>query len=76
MIELKAHTLKVQRLENRAAEKAGMRFLLLDEERLFSKGGPAYIAEMVKRMIEDVGPELVGAAKLGKELGEAIRARV
>ncbi len=76
MIELKAHTLKVQKLENSAAEKAGLRFRLLDEVRLMGKTGPAYIEECVDALIADIAPEILGAAKLGKELGEAIRAKV
>lgn len=75
-IELKAHTLKVQRLEQAASVKAGLHFRLMDESRLMGKTGPAYIEEYVKALIEDVGPEILEAARLGKQLGEAIRGKV
>lgn len=76
MIELKAHALKVQKLENRAAERAGLRFQFLDEEQLFGKKGKAYIERYVDWLIKDVTLEILEAVRLGSELREAINAKV
>ncbi|MHB8053687.1 MAG: hypothetical protein ACYDH3_00320 [Candidatus Aminicenantales bacterium] len=76
MIELKAHTLKLQRLENSAADKAGMRFQLIDEGGLLGKGSAAYIDAYAAQLLKDITPEILEAVKLGLELGEAINAKV
>ena len=75
-MELSAHMLKVQKLEERACQKAGMRFHLLDERALLSKGGEKYAAEFTETLIKDVTPEILEAANLGIALGKEINAKV
>ncbi len=58
---------KIEELERKAAEKAGMRFLFFDEAKLFGKQRDKYIADYIERLIKDLWPEILEAAKLGKE---------
>ena len=75
MIELKAHVLKLQKVENRMAEIAGLKFRLMDEARLLGKDGKAYAAEYADALAQDIFEGAREAAELGKELGESINGR-
>jgi len=74
VIELKGHVLAVQRLENAAAEKAGMRARLLDEAALLGTRGPDYAAELAETLLEDLAKEIGDAAELGLRLAGAMNA--
>jgi len=74
VIELKGHVLQVQRLENAAAEKAGMRARLLDEAALLGKGGAGYAADMAEALLKDITKEIGDAAELGLRLAGAMNA--
>ena len=75
MIELKGHILKLQKVENRMAERAGLKFRLMDEARLLGKDGTAYAAEYADALAQDIFEGAREAAELGKELGESINGR-
>jgi len=75
MIELKGHILKLQKIENRMAERAGLKFRLMDEARLLGKDGKAYAAEYADALAQDIFEGAREAAELGKELGESINGR-
>ena len=72
MMNLKAHVFELQKLENAAADKAGMRFLLLDEAELLGKNRDKCIDEFTAQLITDISIEIMAAAALGRELGEAM----
>jgi hypothetical protein len=72
VIELKAHVLKVQRLENAAAERAGLRVRLLDEARLLGRRGAAYAGDIVEALLRDIVKEIGDAAELGLELAKSV----
>lgn len=72
MKSLRQHVRQLQVLENEACEKAGMRFRLLDELKVFGKGGKKYIADFIDQLQRDIAPEVLKAAKLGKELKKEI----
>jgi len=74
MIELKGHVLKVQRLENAAAEKAGLHARLINEERLLGKGGAAYAERFAETLLQDIAKEIGDAAELGLRLAGAMNA--
>lgn len=74
MIELKGHVLAVQKLENAAAEKAGLRARLLDEAALLGKGGEGYAAELAETILSDLAEEIGDAAELGLRLAGAMNA--
>ena len=61
---------KLQKLENKASEKAGQRFLLIDESKLFgsAKKRAEYIEEFANQLLLDIMPEMVAASKLGEGL--------
>ena len=72
-MKLRSTIRSVQQLENDAAEKAGMRFLLLEDDRLFGKDSQKYISEYIERLLEDIRPEIIQAAQIGKEFaGEVL----
>jgi hypothetical protein len=72
-MKLRSTIREVQQLENDAAEKAGMRFLLLEDDRLFGKDSRKYISEYIGRLLEDIRPEIIQAAQIGKEFaGEVL----
>lgn len=75
MIELKGHILKLQKVESRMAERAGLKFRLMDEARLLGKDGKAYAAEYADALVRDVFKGVREAAELGLELGESIGGR-
>jgi hypothetical protein len=72
MIELKAHVLKLQKIENRMAEIAGMQFRFMDEARLLGKDGKAYAAEYADELAQDIFGGIKEAVELGMELAESI----
>lgn len=73
MRNLRQHIRKIQLLENKAAEKAGMRFLLsMDEMKLMKRDNREFRSKYNKLLIDDISPEVVEAAKLGKILNEEI----
>jgi hypothetical protein len=51
MANLRSTIRRVQILENRAAEKAGVRFMLIDEARLVGPGRDGYIAGFVEMVV-------------------------
>ena len=73
MRNLRQHIRKVQLLENKAAEKAGMRFLLsMDEVKLMKRDSREFRAKYIKLLVDDISLEVVEAAKLGKILNKEI----
>lgn len=72
MKTLRDHLRDLELLENEAAEKAGMVFLLLDEKKLMGKGSHKYISEYVARLETAIAPEVIRAAKLGLELNKEV----
>jgi len=73
MRSLRQHVREVQILENKAAEKAGMRFLLsMDERKLLDKKNKAFIDDYTETLLDDISPELIKAAKIGKELHKEV----
>jgi len=72
MKSLRAHVRELQILENKAAEKAGMRFLMIDEVKLLGKGGEKYARRYIEQLQQDIAPEILEAAKLGKELRKEV----
>jgi hypothetical protein len=75
LIELKGHILKLQMVENRMAEIAGLKFRLMDEARLLGKDGKAYAAEYADALVKDIFEGVRQAAELGMELRESINGR-
>ena len=65
---LRSHVRKLQQLENKAAEKAGMRFMVLDEKKLMGGQSEKYVKEFVERLTTDIGPEVLKSAQMGKAL--------
>ena len=72
-MDLRAHTLKLQRLENAACEKAGLRLRVLDEAELMGRGGKDYARTLTEQVLTDITDEVKAAAELGIELGTAIK---
>lgn len=70
---VKGNVRRVQQAENSAAEKAGLRMILLDEARLLGKDGAAYAREVVASILEDVTPELKESASLGIGLAKIVK---
>ena len=72
-MNLREHVREVQLLENKAADKAGMRFQLsLDEKALLGKGYMKYIRKYIRLLEADIAKEVLKSAKLGKELFNVI----
>jgi hypothetical protein len=67
-MKLRESVREVQLLENKAAQKAGLRFLLLEEDKLFGKGGKDYAVKYVAQLIDDLSPEILQAPRIGLEL--------
>ncbi len=65
----------VEKLERKAAEKAGMRFLFFDETKLFEKRRERYIREYVETLLNDIAEEIFEAIDLGKEIHERLEER-
>jgi hypothetical protein len=72
MIELKAHVLLVQKIENKMAERAGLRFRLMDEARLLGREGKAYAAEYADALAQDILEGAKEAVRLGLELADSM----
>lgn len=68
MKSLRQHLRELEILENETAEIVGMRLLLLDERKLLGSKSKAYIAKLVKEIEEDIFPNVIKSAKLGKSL--------
>jgi hypothetical protein len=66
MKDLAATVRRVQLLENAAADKAGVRFLLVQEEMLLGKGRDEYIRHYIELLLADIAPEVIEAARTGK----------
>ncbi len=72
-MNLRQHVRDLQIIENEAAEKAGMRFLLsMDEEKLLGSHSEAFIAEYIELLTKDILPEVKRAGEAGKELREEV----
>lgn len=71
-MDLRTHTLAVERLEQSASEKAGLRARLIDTAAAV-KDAKEYGAEFADQLIEDMRDDIEGAARLGVELGRAIK---
>lgn len=71
-MDLRAHVLELQRIEQSACEKAGMRMRLVDEAALVSKNGEGYRRGLVETLIADIAEDVKRAARLGVKLGDAI----
>ena len=72
MKNLRAHIHGLQVLEAQAAEKAGMRFALLDEGALLGRDSAAYLGDYVDQLLKDIAPEIEAAAKLGRVLHDEL----
>ena len=75
MKSLRGHVRDLQILENKAAEKAGMRFLLLQEEVLLGKKGSDYVKDYTKQLEEDITPEILEAAKHGMVMNKLMKGK-
>jgi hypothetical protein len=64
---------RTQELENSAADKAGVRFLLFQEEKLLGKDRDAYIQAYVDMLLADIAPEVIEAAQLGRGFLKVVR---
>ncbi len=71
-MDLREHTLRLQRLEQSAVEKAGLRVRLLDEAELTGKDAKDYARGFAEAILTDIEDEIKAAAELGIELGTAI----
>lgn len=74
MINIRAITANVQRLENKAADKIGMRIAIMSDAELFGKNGAGYIEKTVELMAKDIFPEMKAAIEEGAKLGQGLRA--
>lgn len=73
MKSLRSHVRELQLLENKAAEKAGMRFLIsMDERKLLGNKGRSFIRKYIETLSMDIAPEILQAAKMGRELNEEV----
>lgn len=72
MKDLRSHVREVELLENKAADKAGVRFLVMSELELLKSGRQAYIKKFIDLLLRDIEPEVIAAAKLGRELNAAV----
>ncbi|MAH50274.1 hypothetical protein CMI37_30920 [Candidatus Pacearchaeota archaeon] len=74
MRNIRMQVRKIQQLENKASEKAGQRFLLIDERKLFgsAKKRAEYIGGFANQLLIDIMPEMVAASKLGEGLMEQV----
>lgn len=70
---IRGNVRRTQELENSAAEKAGIRALLLDEGRLLGKESEAYVRELVAAILVDIAPELKESAALGVKLARMVK---
>jgi len=71
-MNLRSHVRELQLLENSAAEKVGMRFMLLKERKLFGKDSRKEINKFLRLVAVDIFPEMIKAAKMGKALNAEI----
>lgn len=72
-MNLRKHVRQIQLLENRAAEKAGARFQILEISNLLkTKGRNEYIDAYIDRLLLDIKPEIEESAKKGVELNEEL----
>lgn len=72
-MNLRTHVRQIQLLENKAAEKAGARFQILEISNLIkTKGRNEYIDAYIDRLLLDIKPELEESAKKGVELNKAL----
>ena len=62
----------VEKLERKAAEKAGMRFLFFDEARLFGKYRDQYVKKYIDVLLGDIAGEILEAVNLGKKIHEKL----
>jgi len=73
MYGLRKHIRKLQIMENEASEKAGMRFILsLNEKQLLGKDRKKFIKRYIGNLIQDIFPEVIKAAKMGREFNDRI----
>lgn len=72
-MNLRAHVRQIQLLENKAAEKAGARFQILEIGNLLkTKGRNEYIDAYIEALVRDIKPELEESTKKGVELNEEL----
>ena len=64
---------EVELLENKAAEKVGMRVLMMEEDKLFKSA--KYRAEFLALLEADIIDEVTKSALLGVRLNKFIRTR-
>ena len=57
---------RVQELENDAADKAAVGFLLVDEAALTGSGAGEYAKGWTERLVKSIGSEAIEAARLGR----------
>lgn len=74
MINLRKIVVEIQRLENSAAEKVGMRLLLMEDARLYGKKRAEYAALIADLMIRDCEDEIRAAVEIATPIAEAVGA--
>lgn len=72
MINLKKTIVDLQRLENAAAEKVGMRLLMIEEARLYGKDRAKYAAAIAALILKDCEDEIREAAMLAIPIHDEI----
>lgn len=72
-MKLREHIRILQLLENHASSKAGMRFILsLEEKLLLGKDKKKFTRQYSNQLIQDISPELIKAARMGREFNDFI----
>lgn len=71
-MEIRSHIRELQQLENKAAERAGLKMLMLDENRLMGKKSNEYIETFIEELI------IInfGYMKKASELGERLNGQI
>ena len=72
MINLRKTAVAIQRLENEAAEKVGMRLLMMEDARLYGKKSEEYAGKLADLLVRDCEDEIRAAAKLAIPIADAV----
>jgi len=72
MNTIRDHIRKLQFIESDAADKAGMRFRLIDQKRLLGKDSDKHIKEIIKLLEVDIAPEILKSVNMGIKLFERV----
>ncbi len=69
---LRKTTAAVQGLENRAAEKCGIRFFIMSKDPALMKASDEFISGQIEMMAADLLPEMKEAVAEGQSLAKSI----